>query len=69
MSEQRYPMRQSMVMELTEMYRKSVLEVEKINKLKKLPKEAKNIRRLDLNGKTPKEVIKEFYFRLKHPCC
>jgi hypothetical protein len=66
MSEQRYPMRQSMVMELTEMYRKSVLEVEKINKLKKLPKEAKNIRRLDLNGKTPKEVIREFYETLKN---
>jgi hypothetical protein len=66
MSEQRYPMRQSMVIELTEMYRKSVLEVEKINKLKKLPKEAKNIRRLDLNGKTPKEVIREFYEKLKN---
>ena len=55
-----------MVIELTEMYRKSVLEVEKINKLKKLPKEAKNIRRLDLNGKTPKEVIREFYEMLKN---
>ena len=66
---EKYPMRESMVMELTEMYRKSVLEVEKINKLKKLPKEAKNIRRLDLNGKTPKEYIKEFYIRLKYPCC
>ena len=65
---EKYPMRESMVMELTEMYRKSVLEVEKINKLKKLPKEAKNIRRLDLNGKTPKEYIKEFYIRLKYPC-
>lgn len=66
---EKYPMRESMVMELTEMYRKSVLEVEKINKLKKLPKEAKNIRRLDLNGKTPKEYIKEFYIWLKSPCC